>query len=71
MLLELGGGEVDEAIERPGADLLAPLWRTDDADFGSQQASKWESFTEWMQASGLLSEDVQAGDAFTDEFGGG
>ena len=71
VLLELGGGEVDEAIERPGADLLAPLWRTDTAGFGSQKASKWESFTEWMQASGLLSEDVQAGDAFTDEFEGG
>ena len=71
VLLELGGEEVDEAIERPGADLLAPLWQTDSAGFGSQQASKWESFTEWMQESGLLSEDVQAQDAFTDEFGGG
>ncbi len=30
VLLELAGEEVDEAIERPGADLLAPLWRTDD-----------------------------------------
>ena len=71
VLLELGGEEVDEAIERPGADLLAPLWQTDSAGFGSQQASKWESFTEWMQESGLLSEDVQAQDAFTNEFGGG
>ena len=71
VLLELGGEEVDEAIERPGADLLAPLWQTDSAGFGSQQASKWESFTEWMQESGLLSEDVQAQDAFTDECGGG
>ena len=71
VLLELGGEEVDEAVERPGADLLAPLWRTADADFGEQKASKWEAFTAWMQQSGLLSADVKAGDAYTAQFEGG
>ncbi len=68
VLLELAGEEVNEAIERKGADLLAPLWQTDTAEFGEQKAGKWEAFTTWMQESGLLSEDVRAEDAYTDRF---
>ena len=70
VLLELAGEEVNEAVERQGADLLAPLWQTDDAEFGEQKASKWEAFTTWMQENGLLSEDVAASDAYTDRFSG-
>ena len=62
--------EVDEAIERPGADLLAPLWVTDSASFGQQDLARWETFTKWMQDAGLLSSDVKASDAFTDQFSG-
>ena len=68
VLLELGGEEVNEALERQGADLLAPLWQTDTSDFGEQKAGKWEAFTKWMQDSGLLSTDVRAQDAYTDRF---
>lgn len=62
--------EVDEAIERPGADLLAPLWQTDSTSFGSQDAARWSSFTQWMQDNGLLSKDVKSDDAFTNRFSG-
>ena len=62
--------EVDEAIERPGADLLAPLWQTSSVSFGSQDAARWRDFTRWMQDNGLLSEDVKADDAFTNKFSG-
>ena len=71
ILLEGTEEEVDEAIERPGADLLAPLWETDDARFGEQDSARWTSFTLWMQESGLLSGDVVAEDAFTNRFSGG
>lgn len=70
VLLELAGEEVNEAIERKGADLLAPLWQTDTAEFGEQKAGKWEAFTTWMQESGLLSQNVRAEDAYTDRFSG-
>jgi putative hydroxymethylpyrimidine transport system substrate-binding protein len=60
--------EVDEDIERPGADLLAPVWKTETAGFGEQDSARWEEFTRWMQESGLLSSDVAAADAFTDRF---
>ena len=62
--------EVDEAVERPGADLLAPVWRTDTARFGEQDAARWASFTRWMQENGLLSADVKGDDAFTNQFSG-
>jgi putative hydroxymethylpyrimidine transport system substrate-binding protein len=68
ILLKGTKAEVDEKIERPGAKLLAPLWKTDKAPFGTQDAAKWESFTRWMQANGLLASPVKAEDAFTNRF---
>jgi putative hydroxymethylpyrimidine transport system substrate-binding protein len=71
ILLKGTKAEVDEKIERPGAKLLAPLWKTDKVPFGTQEATKWESFTRWMQASGLLASQVKAADAFTNRFSSG
>jgi len=71
ILLKGTKDEVDEKIERPGADLLAPLWKTDTAKFGNQDAAKWEGFTQWMQANGLLTANVKASDAYTNRFSGG
>jgi len=71
ILLKATKAEVDEKIERPGATLLAPLWKTDKAPFGTQDAARWESFTQWLQANGLLASHVRAGDAFTNRFHGG
>ncbi len=70
ILLEGTKEEVDEAVERPGADLLAPLWKTDTAEFGDQDPERWESFTHWMQEHGLLSREIAARDAFTNRFSG-
>ena len=71
ILLKGTNEEVDEAIERPGAELLAPLWKTRTAPFGDQDASRWNDFTQWMQANDLLSGEVSASDAFTNRFSGG
>ena len=68
ILLKGTKAEVDEKIERPGATLLAPLWKTDKVPFGTQDAAKWESFTRWMQANGLLASPVKPEDAFTNRF---
>jgi putative hydroxymethylpyrimidine transport system substrate-binding protein len=68
ILLKGTKAEVDEKIERPGAALLAPLWKTDTIPFGTQDAAKWENFTRWMQANGLLGSQVKAQDAFTNRF---
>ena len=71
ILLKGTKDEIDEAIERPGADLLVPVWRTETARFGEQDSSRWEGFTKWMQENGLLSEEVDAHEAFTNRFAGG
>ena len=63
-----GENVMHERIERPGAALLVPLWKTDKIPFGTQDATKWESFTQWLQASGLLASHVKAGEAFTNRF---
>jgi putative hydroxymethylpyrimidine transport system substrate-binding protein len=60
--------EVDEKIERPGADILAPLWQTETSNFGNQQSQKWENFAEWMKDNDLLPEEVDASKAFTGRF---
>ena len=71
ILLKGTKAEVDEKIERHGAQLLVPLWKTDKPRFGMQDAAKWESFTLWLQASGMLAGHVKAADAFTNRFHGG
>ncbi len=60
--------ETDKELETEGIGLLAPLWQEGDAPFGSQTAERWESLAQWMKDSGLLGEDVDAGEAFTAEF---
>jgi putative hydroxymethylpyrimidine transport system substrate-binding protein len=60
--------EVDETVDRPGADLLPDLWRPASGRFGNQDPARWESFTKWMQDNGLISSDVKASDAFSIQF---
>ena len=59
--------EVDEAIERPGVQVLAPLWKTDVA-VGWQTSEKWTNFADWMYANKLVSEPIDGNKAFTNEF---
>ena len=34
---------------RPGADLLAPLWKTVSAGFGQEDSAKWENLSRRLQ----------------------
>jgi hypothetical protein len=47
---------------------LVSQWKTSQANFGEQDPARWEAFVKWMQDAGLLSTDVQATDAFTNEY---
>ncbi len=67
-ILAQAAPEIDEAIERPGVDLLSPLWIEGDLDFGLQTADKWADFAAWMLEQGLLGSDVDASGAFTNRF---
>jgi putative hydroxymethylpyrimidine transport system substrate-binding protein len=67
-ILAQAAPEIDEAIERPGVDLLSPLWIEGDLDFGLQTADKWADFAAWMLEHGLLTSAVDADAAFTNQF---
>ena len=60
--------EADEAIERPGVDILVPLWKDDAPSVGWQEESRWVDFADWMKENDLLREDVDGRKAFTNEF---
>jgi putative hydroxymethylpyrimidine transport system substrate-binding protein len=60
--------EVDEAIERPGVDILVPLWKGDAPSIGWQEESRWVDFADWMEKNGLLEGGVDGRRAFTNEF---
>ena len=67
-LLALGGEDVDEAIDRPGAELLAPLWSEGDTPVGWQTSEKWVGFAQWMYDNGIVDAPLDASAAFTNEF---
>ena len=58
-----------EEVEDASIALLAPFW-TDggNVDFGAQTADNWQRYADWLKANGLLGEDVESSDAFTNEF---
>ncbi len=60
--------EVDLDIERPGVDLLAPLWATDNGVFGWQEESRWTGFADWLVDTGRLSSSAGATSAFDNSF---
>ena len=67
VLLAGTGEEVDEAIERPGIKVIAPLWKTSDP-VGWQTAAKWNDFAKWMQDNNLVENPVDGNAAFTNQF---
>ena len=61
--------EADPKIDRPGAQLLAPLWVEEDGPpFGWQTVEKWVRMTDWMKVNGLLPEELDPGPAFNNRF---
>ena len=60
--------EVDLEIEKPGVDLLAPLWSPDNGVFGWQDEARWVDFARWMQENGLLSTEGDPRAAFDNSF---
>jgi len=60
--------EVDEAIERPGVGVLAPLWGDGVPSFGWQTRERWAEYATWMYDTGQLSQPVDPDAAFTNRF---
>ena len=67
-ILKKHAPEIDEKIDRPGADLLQVLWQDENGDFGKQEEGKWVDFATWMQEKGLLDKGIDARDAYFNEY---
>lgn len=67
VLLRRTGEEVDEAIERPGIQVIAPLWTTD-RPAGWQTSEKWTRFARWLLDNRQVAEPVDGDAAFTNRF---
>ena len=60
--------DIDESIDRPGADLLQNLWVDAGVDFGDQTPEKWDNFANWMKYNDIISNDLNIDDAYTEEY---
>ena len=65
VLVAANEGEIDEAIDRPGADLLVDLWQLQGGGgFGTQETARWDGFVQWMKENGMIGESLQASAAY-------
>jgi putative hydroxymethylpyrimidine transport system substrate-binding protein len=60
--------DIDESIDRPGADLLQKLWIDSNGGFGKQTYNKWNNFGNWMKSNDIISKDLDIDDAYTDVY---
>ncbi len=61
--------ETAEEVEREGIGLIVPLWTDDGAvAWGTQTEERWQTYHDWLRETGLLEEDVDVNEAFTNEF---
>jgi len=60
--------EIDEATDREGVELLAPLWKSADAPVGSFDGARWELLVTWMKTQELLGDSLVATDAYDASF---
>ena len=65
VLVAANEGEIDEAIDRPGADLLVDLWQMPGGGgFGTQETARWDGFVQWMKDNGMIDGSLQASAAY-------
>jgi len=61
--------ETDAEVERKGIDLIIPLWTADGSvPFGTQTEERWVDFAVWMRDHDILTTDIDATEAMTNEF---
>ncbi|MCY4653092.1 MAG: ABC transporter substrate-binding protein [Dehalococcoidia bacterium] len=70
VLVAANEGEIDESIDRPGADLLVPMWQLPSGGgFGTQEPARWNSFVQWMKDNGMLDQSLDASAAYRADIG--
>ena len=70
VLVAKNPGEIDEDIDRPGADLLVPMWQLPSGGgFGTQEPARWNSFVQWMKDNDMLGQSLDASAAYRADLG--
>ena len=67
VLFKRTGEEVDEAIERPGIKVIAPLWKNG-LPVGWQTSERWTTFASWLYDNKLVENPVDGNASFTNKF---
>ena len=67
-LLQGTDEEVDEAVERPGVRVIAPMWESGVPSAGWQTSRQWVQFAEWLYENGLVQDPIDGDKAFTNQF---
>lgn len=60
--------EADAELIRRSQQWLSPRYNEDGPQWGYQDPAVWERFVQWMSENGLVSEPIDAAQAFTNEF---
>ncbi|MNH44198.1 hypothetical protein D3C79_1062900 [compost metagenome] len=55
---------LDQDIETQSLNILLPLMDAGEQAFGYQEPASWTNVRDWLVESELLTEDIQAEDAF-------
>ncbi len=59
---------MNAALEDKGLDLLVPLWSSAKPNFGSQEKSVWDSFSQWMIDKNLIDKNLDISKAYNPTF---
>jgi ABC-type nitrate/sulfonate/bicarbonate transport system substrate-binding protein len=60
--------ELDAQLVRDSQEWLSPRYQSDAPRWGEQDLAVWQAYSQWMADHGILSEPIQAEQAFTNEF---
>ena len=67
-LLQGTDEEVDEAVERLGVQVIAPMWESGVPSAGWQTSQQWVQFAKWLYDNGLVQDPIDGDKAFTNQF---
>ncbi len=60
--------ELNEELVRRSQSWLSPRYQADASRWGEQDIQVWQAYSAWMVVNGILTESIQAEDAFTNEY---
>ncbi|MGD2252394.1 MAG: ABC transporter substrate-binding protein [Anaerolineales bacterium] len=60
--------EMSQELVRTSQDWISPRYQADAPRWGEQSLSVWQDYADWMLAHGIITEQIDASQAFTNQF---